>query len=120
MSSPSNGDHDLAFLESDAHFSLTVRNEFTVRTRQKRKTLPGQTTHPKLFESGADKVSAQSHPEATPMSSTPQTAQEQRPANLAALRQRLQEMAASTISSAPSTKERPVVIQGPVIVIKGR
>ncbi len=54
------------------------------------------------------------------MSSTPQTAQEQRPANLAALRQRLQEMAASTISSAPSTKERPVVIQGPVIVIKGR
>jgi len=54
------------------------------------------------------------------MTSTFQTAQEQRPANLAALHQRLQEMAATSKSSAPITKERPVVLQGPVIVIRGK
>ena len=52
------------------------------------------------------------------MSSTSQTAQEQRPANLAALHQRLQEMAASTKSSVPTP--RPVVVQGPVLVMRGK
>ena len=52
------------------------------------------------------------------MSSTPQTAQEQRPANLAALHQRLNEMAASTKSSVPTP--RPVVAQGPVLVVRGK
>ncbi len=51
------------------------------------------------------------------MISTSPTVQEQRPANLAALQQKLQEIAASTKSSA---KERPVVAQGPVIVIRGK
>ena len=50
------------------------------------------------------------------MISTPQTAQEQRPANLAALHQTLKEMSART---KPVT-ERPVVVQGPVIVIRGK
>jgi len=54
------------------------------------------------------------------MSSTCQTAQERYPANLAALHQKLLEMAARTKSSIPTTKERPVVIQGPVIVIRGK
>jgi len=52
------------------------------------------------------------------MSSTAQTAQEQRPANLTALHQRLQEMAASTKSLASVTKERPVNVQRPVIVVR--
>jgi hypothetical protein len=42
---------------------------------------------------------------------------EQRPVNLAALHQKLQEMAARTKSTA---KERPVVVQGPVLVIRGK
>ena len=46
------------------------------------------------------------------MSETFQTAQVQRPANLAALRQTLMEMAANARSSAP--KEKPVIVQGPV------
>jgi hypothetical protein len=54
------------------------------------------------------------------MSSTCQTAQEQRPANLTVLNETLKEMFASTKSSIPTTKERPVVIQGPVIVIRGK
>jgi len=86
--------------------------------------LPGRAAYPKPFRSRADKVSAQSNPEATPMSSTSPTAQEQRPANLAAnlsaLHQTLMEMFASTKSAIPTTKERPVVIQGPVIVIRGK
>jgi len=65
----------------------------------------------------ADKVSAQLHPEAMPMTSTFPTAQEQRPANLAALQQKLQEIAASRKSA---TKEKPVVAQGPVLVIRGK
>jgi len=48
---------------------------------------------------------------------TSQTAQEQQSANLAALHQKLQELAASTRSTA---KERPVVVQGPVLVIRGK
>ncbi len=52
------------------------------------------------------------------MISTSPTAQEQRPANLAALHQKLQEIAASTKSSVPTAK--PVVVQGPVIVIRGK
>ena len=54
------------------------------------------------------------------MSSDLQTAQSQRPANLTALHQTLREMSAATKSSIPTTKERPVVIQGPVIVIRGK
>jgi hypothetical protein len=58
------------------------------------------------------------------MSSTCQTAQEQRPANLTAnltaLHQTLKEMFASTKSAIPTTKGRPLVIQGPVIVIRGK
>jgi hypothetical protein len=54
------------------------------------------------------------------MSSTLQTAQEQRPANLAAnftaLHQALKEMAART---KPVT-EKSVVMQGPVIVVRGK
>ena len=59
-----------------------------------------------------------SHPEATPMNSTSQTAQERRPANLAALHQRLREMAAGTKSSVPTPK--PVVFQEPVLVVRGK
>ena len=52
------------------------------------------------------------------MTSTSQTAQEQRPANLAVLQQTLKEMFASM---KPATKERPsVVLQGPVLVIRGK
>ena len=80
--------------------------------------MQGRATSPKPFQSRADKVSAKSHPEATPMSSTPQTAQEQRPANLTALQQTLKEMFARTKSSIPTT--RPVIVQGPVIVIRGK
>ena len=54
------------------------------------------------------------------MSSISQPAQEQRPAALAALHQTLKEMAAGTKSSIPTAKEMPVVIQGPVIVIRGK
>jgi hypothetical protein len=50
------------------------------------------------------------------MISTSPTAQQQ-PANLTALQQRLQEMAASRKSSVPTTKP---VMQGPVIVIRGK
>ncbi len=52
------------------------------------------------------------------MSSTPQTVPEQRPANLAALHQSLNEMDASAKSSAP--KERPVIVQGPMLAIRGK
>ena len=48
---------------------------------------------------------------------TSQTAHDQQSANLAALHQKLQEMAANTRATA---KERPVVAQGPVIVIRGK
>src|SRR5208337_1844883 len=54
------------------------------------------------------------------MSSTSQTAQERCPANLAALHQTLKKMFASTKSSGPTAKARPVVLQGPVIVIRGK
>ena len=52
------------------------------------------------------------------MVSTAETAQEQRPANLTALRQSLKELAAK--SPAPTTKKRPVVVQGPVLVVRGK
>ena len=80
--------------------------------------MPGQAACRKPSEGRADKVSAQSHPEATSMICTSQTAQEQQSANLAALHQKLQEIAASTKSS--TAKERPVVVQGPVLVIRGK
>jgi len=51
------------------------------------------------------------------MNSTCQTAQDKRPANLAALHQTLREMFAATKSAA---KEKPVVIQGPVLVVRGK
>ena len=51
------------------------------------------------------------------MNCTSQTDQEQQSANLAALHQKLQELAASTRST---TKEKPVVVQGPVLVIRGK
>jgi len=54
------------------------------------------------------------------MNTISQTAQEERPANLTALHQTLKEIAASTKSAIPTTKEKPVVAQGPVIVIKGK
>ena len=54
------------------------------------------------------------------MISTSQTAQDQRPANLIALQQTLKEMFARTKSSIPTIKERPVAMQGPVIVIRGK
>ena len=54
------------------------------------------------------------------MSSTFQTAQEQRPANLAALQETLREMFAATKSAIPTARERPVSVQGPVIVIRGK
>ena len=50
------------------------------------------------------------------MSSTCQTTQEQKSANLAALQQTLREMAART---KPVT-EKSVVLQGPVMVIRGK
>ena len=82
--------------------------------------MPGQAASPKPSEGRADKVSALSHPETTPMICTSQTDQEQQSANLAALHQKLQEMFARTKSSIPTTKERPVVAHGPVIVIRGK
>jgi hypothetical protein len=42
--------------------------------------------------------------------------QEQRPANLTALQQWLQEVAAK----AKPSKERPVILQEPVLVVKGK
>ena len=50
------------------------------------------------------------------MISTSQTAQEQQSANLAALQQKLQELAAST----RSTAKGPVVAHGSVLVIRGK
>ena len=52
------------------------------------------------------------------MNSTSQTAQELCQANFSALHQRLREMAASTKSSVPTPK--PVVFQGPVLVVRGK
>jgi hypothetical protein len=51
------------------------------------------------------------------MRDNPQTSQEQRPANLAALQQRLLEISASTKSRPQSM---PVAVQGPVLVLKGK
>jgi hypothetical protein len=53
------------------------------------------------------------------MSETFQPAQKRRPANLAALRQGLQEMVANRKLSA-TTKERPVIVQAPVMVVRGK
>jgi len=60
------------------------------------------------------------HPRGYTMKCTSQTVQEQRPANLMALHQKLQEIAVRTKSSVPTAKERPVVAQGPVLVIRGK
>jgi len=100
----------------EVHFSLTVLDDYAVNPWKERKTLTGQAAHPKPSENRADKFAAQSHPENTPMSCTSQTAQEQRPANLTALHQKLQELAIRTKSSVP----KPVVAQGLVMVIKGK
>lgn len=83
--------------------------------------MPGQAADRKPSQPMADKVCAKTAPrEATPMSSAFQTAQEQRPANLAALCQRLHEMAANTKLPTPTTKERPIAVQGPVLVVRGK
>jgi len=97
-----------------------VLNEFTVQTGKAWQTSRGQAAYPKPSKPMTDKVSAQSHPEPAPMNTISQTAQEQRPANLAALHQRLQEMFARTKSAIPTIKERPVIVQGPVFVIRGK
>ena len=86
-------------------------------TLPSKKALPGQAACPNPCEGRADKVLAQSHPESPPMISTPQTAQEQRPANLAALHQKLQEIAANTKSPIPMAKP---VIQRPVLAVRGK
>ncbi len=54
------------------------------------------------------------------MSSASQTAQELRLANLAALHQSLKEMAAKTKAAAPTARERAVVIQGVVLMVRGK
>jgi hypothetical protein len=51
------------------------------------------------------------------MTDNSQPAQEQHPANLAALQQRLQEIASSPKST---PQEKPVIVQGPVLVLKGK
>ena len=86
-------------------------------------TLPGQEAYSKPPKPMTDKVSAASYRvvpchswETAPMNTTCQTAQEQRPANLTALHQTLKEMFART----KSVTERPVVVQGPVIVVRGK
>jgi len=104
----------------NAHFSRTVLDEFAETTWKERTTLPGQATYPKPFKPMTDKFSAQSYPETTPMNSTSQTAQEQRPANLAVLHQTLKEMFVRTKSAIPTTRARPVSVQRPVIVIRGK
>jgi len=48
------------------------------------------------------------------MTDNSQTAQEQRPANLAALHQGLNEIAKST------PQQKPIIVQGPVLVLKGK
>jgi len=52
-------------------------------------------------------------------SNTP-TVHDRRPANLAALQKSLNEMAAKTKPTDPTATRKPVVIQGPVLVIKGK
>ncbi len=52
------------------------------------------------------------------MISTFETTQERRPANLTALQQKLQELAASRKLPAPTT--RPPAIHGPVFVVRGK
>jgi len=54
------------------------------------------------------------------MSSASQPAREQRLANLAALYQSLKEVAAKTKLAAPTARERAVVIQGLVLVVRGK
>jgi len=54
------------------------------------------------------------------MTSTTSTAQEQRPANLIGLQRTLKEMFARTKSSIPTPQEKPVVVQTPVLVVKGK
>jgi len=53
------------------------------------------------------------------MENTPQTAQDQRPANLAALHQSFKEMVANR-KSPTTTKESPVPVQGPVLLVNGK
>ncbi len=53
-------------------------------------------------------------------STSPTIAQEQRPANLIGLQQTLKEMFARTKSLIPTPQEKPVVVQGPVLMVKGK
>ncbi len=50
------------------------------------------------------------------MSSTSQHPQDQRPANLVALHAALEEIAAKT----KPASEKPVIVQGPVLVVRGK
>jgi hypothetical protein len=54
------------------------------------------------------------------MSDTSGTVQEKRPANLMALHRQLEEMAARTKATSPSTEDGRKDIQGPVLVIRGK
>jgi ABC-type Zn uptake system ZnuABC Zn-binding protein ZnuA len=47
-------------------------------------------------------------------------AKEQRLANLEALHKQLGELAAKKKSSVPTAKQRPVVVEGPVLVVRGK
>jgi hypothetical protein len=109
-------------------FYTPVATEWFAPGLPPKKTLPGRAACRKPSQPITDKVSAQGPSPAlrakcnrtlefTPMSSTSQIAQEMRPANLAALQQRLQELAASAKAGAPVG--RPLV-QGPVIIVRGK
>ena len=49
-----------------------------------------------------------------------QPAQERLPANLKALRQGLQEIAATRKAPVPTAEKKPLVIQEPVMVVRGK
>ncbi len=92
-----------------------VRNGFSVMVAETRETFPVNVGYPKASESRADKFSAQSQPETTPMSSTASTAQESCSATLTALHRTLKELAAKTKPGKPV-----IAAQGPVMVIRGK
>ena len=54
------------------------------------------------------------------MSDNSPTTQERLAANLVALEQGSSAMAASVKSSAPAAKEKPVIIEAPVLVVRGK
>ena len=54
------------------------------------------------------------------MSETTPRAKERLPANMTALRRQLVEMAAKAKPAAPTAKEKPAMLQKPVLVVKGK